>query len=79
MAIKPNYEKIENWEFYPSDIMIEYKQCIDEGLDVEKYKELFEAVSKLPHDEIANDLGDTLFKIVSNAPMKSVPNASIRS
>lgn len=71
MSIKPNYEKIENWEFYPADIMIEYKQCIDEGLDVEKYKELFEAVSKLPQDEIANDLGDTLFKIVLNAPMRA--------
>lgn len=71
MSIKPNYEKFENWEFYPADIMIEYKQCIDEGLDVEKYKELFEAVSKLPQDEIANDLGDTLFKIVLNAPMRA--------
>lgn len=71
MSIKLNYEKIENWEFYPADIMIEYKQCIDEGLDVEKYKELFEAVSKLPQDEIANDLGDTLFKIVLNAPMRA--------
>lgn len=71
MSIKPNYEKMDGCEFYPADIMIEYKQCIDEGLDVEKYKELFEAVSKLPHDEIANDLGDTLFKIVSNAPMRA--------
>lgn len=71
MSIKPNYEKMDGCEFYPSEIMFEYSQCIDEGLDVEKYKELFEAVSKLPHDEIAHDLGDTIFKIVSNAPMRS--------
>ncbi len=71
MSIKPNYEKMDGCEFYPADIMVEYKQCIDEGLDIEKYKELFEAVSKLPHDEITNDLGDTIFKIVSNAPMKA--------
>ncbi len=49
MSIKPNYEKIDGCEFYPADIMVEYKQSIDEGLDIEKYKELFEAVSKLPH------------------------------
>lgn len=71
MAIKPNYEKIDGCEFYPADIMYEYKQCIDEGLDIEKYKELFEAVSKLPHDEITHDLGDTIFKIVSGAPMRA--------
>ncbi len=70
MTIKPNYEKIDGCEFYPADIMWEYKQCIDEGLDIEKYKELFEAISRLPHDEIADDLGDTIFKIISNAPIK---------
>ncbi len=71
MSIKPDYEKIDGCEFYPADIMCEYKQCIDEGLDIEKYKELFEAVSRLPHDEITNDLGDTIFKIVSDAPMRA--------
>ena len=71
MSIKPNYEKMDGCEFYPADIMVEYKQSVDEGLDVEKYKELFEAVSKLPHDEITNDLGNTIFKIVSNAPMRA--------
>ncbi len=71
MSIKPNYEKMDGCDFYPADIMVEYKQCTDEGLDIEKYKELFEFVSKLSRDEIANDLGDVIFKIVSEAPMRA--------
>ena len=33
---------------YTNDIMIEFKQCMDEGLDVKPYKTLFEAVAKMP-------------------------------
>lgn len=71
MKIIPDYEKAEGCEFYPADIMAEYQQCIDEGLDIEKYRELFEFVSKLPQDEISNDLGDVIFKIVSSAPIRA--------
>lgn len=71
MSIKPNYEKMDGCNFYPADIMVEYKQCIDEGLDIEKYKELFEFVSKLPQDEISDDLGDVIFKIISGAPTRA--------
>lgn len=70
MVIKPDYEKLDGCEFYPADIMVEYKQCVDEGLDIEKYKELFEFVSKLPKNEIAYDLGNTIFKIVTSAKQK---------
>lgn len=71
MSIKPNYEKMDGCNFYPADIMVEYKQCTDEGLDIEKYKELFEFVSKLSQDEISDDLGDVIFKIISEAPMRA--------
>lgn len=64
---KPRYSKIHNWEFYASDILVEYEQSIEEGLDIEAYKDLFSAVSKLPKDEIKKELGDVLFKIVSKA------------
>ena len=56
MVVKPDYEKIHDWKFYTSDILVEYEQSVDEGLDIEKYKDLFEAVSKLPKDEIKNCL-----------------------
>ena len=68
--MKPNYEAIPNWEFYASDILTEYQQAIDEGIDVEEYKELFVAVSKLPKGETKKRFGDILFDVVSNAQRK---------
>ena len=68
--IKPLYKNIHDWEFYASGIMDEYKQSTDEGLDIEQYKNVFEAVDKLPKDEIKNDLANVLQKIVINADIK---------
>ena len=65
--MKPKYSGMPDWEFYPSAIITEYKQSVDEGLDIEKYKDLFFAVSKLPKDKIKKNLGDVLFEIVNNA------------
>lgn len=69
--IKPQYSSIHNWESYSSALTDEYNQCIDEGLDIEKYKMLFEVVSMLPKDEIKKKLSDILFEIVLNAGQKS--------
>ena len=68
--IKPTYANIHDWEFYSSHIQTEYRQSIEEGLDVEVYADLFTAVSLLPKDETKKKLGDTLFDIVANAPQK---------
>ena len=65
--VKPEYSKMADWEFYPSNILTEYEQSVDEGLDVEMYQDLFSAVSRLPKDETKKKLGDVLFEIVKNA------------
>lgn len=70
MSVKPNYEKYNGSEFYPTDAYLEYVQSVEEGLDIAEYKELFEAVDKLPKGEIKNDLGDVLYKIVSEAKIR---------
>ena len=69
-VMKPQYSNLHDWEFYASDITTEYRQSVEEGLDIEKYKALFEAVSRLPKDEIKKKLGDVLFEVVSNAKQK---------
>jgi len=68
--IKPQYANIHDWEFYSSNLMIEYTQSIEEGLDIETYKDVFVAVSKLPKDETKKKLGDTLLEVVINAKQK---------
>ena len=69
-VIKPQYQNLHDWEFYSSSLMTEYRQSVEEGLDVEAYKDLFAAVSRLPKDEIKKKLGDVLFDVVVSAPMK---------
>lgn len=69
--IKPQYSSIPYWESYSSNLTEEYRQCIDEGLDIEKYKMLFEAVSTLPKDEIKKKLSDIIFEIVLNAKQRN--------
>lgn len=70
IEIKPQYQNAHDWEFYASNLQTEYQQSIDEGLDLEQYKDLFSAVSLLPKNEIKAKLGDVLFKIVTNAKKK---------
>ena len=36
---KIDYNNIEGLNRYPQDLLQEYNQCIEEGLDVEKYKD----------------------------------------
>ena len=66
-AVKPHYPNMQEWEFYASNLLDEYKQSIAEGLDVERYKELFHFVATLPSSEHKKKLGDVLFEIVSTA------------
>ncbi len=68
--IKPRYANIHDWEFYSSHIQTEYRQCIEEGLDLEPYADLFAATARLPKDETKKKLGDVLFDLVSTASAK---------
>ena len=65
--IKPQYQNLEIWEFYSSYILNEYRQSIEEGLDIEQYSEVFKAVELLPKNEIKKKLGDVLFSVISGA------------
>ncbi len=70
MKIKPDYANMGEWEFYCNDIEHEYKQCFDEGMDIEKYKDIFSAVKNLPKTEIRKKFADVLFEAVCNAPIR---------
>ncbi len=65
--IKPKYVNMHDWEEYSANLLTEYSQSIDEGLDLKVYKETFAAVSRLPKDEIKKKLGDILFEAALNA------------
>ena len=69
-TIKPQYQNIHDWEFYSTDLMLEYQQSVDEGLDIERYKEVFSSISMLPKGEVKQKFGDVLFDIVMSAKQK---------
>lgn len=68
--IKPQYQNVHDWEFYSANLLTEYEQSMDEGLDVEPYQAVFSAVAQLPKNEIKKKFGDILFEIVSNAKQR---------
>ena len=46
-----DYDSPAWWEFYSDDILTEYVQSYEEGLDVAHLKEVFESVSKMKRSE----------------------------
>lgn len=68
--IKPQYQSMHDWELYSSHLLDEYRQSAEEGLYIEQYKGLFEAVSNLPLNETREKLGDILFSVILNAEQR---------
>lgn len=54
--LKPQYKNLHDWEFYASNLKTEYQQSMEEGLDIEVYKEVFYSVSMLPKVRSRKDL-----------------------
>lgn len=66
-TLKPKYANLHPWESYSSNLLTEYQQSIEEGLDIKAYADVFAAVSRLPQNEAKKKFGDILFEIVLNA------------
>ena len=69
-ALQPNLEQIHFWELYEEDLMVEYTQSVEEGLDVAHLEELMKAVSKLPRSPHKQELGTTIFHMISEAKQR---------
>ena len=65
--IVPDYSQIHYWELYTADLWNEYRQSFDEGADIEKHKNLFEEIAKLPNGNIKEKFGDAIFEMITNA------------
>lgn len=60
----PKYANLHPWELYSEDLTVEYRQSIEEGLDISAYEELFRVVAKTPRGENKDRIADVLFDIV---------------
>ena len=52
------------WGNYASELMTEYQQSIEEGLDISAYENMFKEASRLPDSEEKAKIADALFNIV---------------
>ena len=62
--IKIDHNHVEGFNRYASDIMAEYNQSIEEGLDIEKHKALFESVAAMRSGEMKTKLSELIFETV---------------
>jgi len=69
-APKPDYSMQHNWENYAKELSVEYRQCIEEGKDVEKYEGLFTAAGNMEAGELKDRLADIIYEIVTKAPVR---------
>lgn len=69
--MKIDYNNVDGFNRYPSDLQTEYIQSIEEGLDIEKHKPLFDAVSAMKNGEEKTRMSDVIFDIVANAKIRS--------
>ena len=69
-TIAPNYSDMVSAAF-SDELSVEYIQSYDEGLDIEQYKDLFDAVDKMPKGANRDKMADVLFDIVLNAPLRA--------
>lgn len=69
--VLPAYDKAELWGQYCDQLLTEFRQSTDEGLDISAYGKLFEAADAMPAGREKSELADILFRIVRKAPVKS--------
>ena len=48
LKLEPAYGKQGWWESYAGELLVEYRQCLEEGKVIEKYQHLFDAVNQMP-------------------------------
>ena len=65
-----NYNDDKDFDHYPKNLMTEYKQSVEEGLDIEEHKALFESVAAMENGEIKEQMSDLIFKLVMKAKIR---------
>ncbi len=64
----PDYAKMPNWELYSRNAETEYRQCVEEGLDVAGLKARFDEMAACTDAAKAVELGNALFEAVCELP-----------
>ncbi len=69
-SIAPDYVNNMEWKSYANSLDSEYLQSTEEGLDIERYKDLFDSVKNMPYSKQREDIADSIFSIVADAEIR---------
>ncbi|MBO5109214.1 MAG: ADP-ribosylglycohydrolase family protein [Clostridia bacterium] len=69
--IKPDPKAGQWWEVYADEMRTEYRQSMEEGLDIERYAGLFEEVAKMESCSVKDALADALYQLIRTAPIRA--------
>lgn len=64
------YEKLGDWNFYPCQLDVEFTQCLEEGLDIEPYRDLLFSIFSMPNSAEKEKAADALFDLICELPMR---------
>ena len=65
-----NPEYFHIWEHYAAELKTEYQQSLEEGLDIEQYKELFDAAINLKDSPTKEKIASVLNELVNDLPLR---------
>lgn len=66
-TLRPAYAELHPWELYSEYLNTEFRQCTEEGLDIDAYEDVFTGIAKLPRGHHKTALANVLFDIVNTA------------
>ena len=67
---RKSYDRMHEWDLYAKQLPTEWRQSLEEGLDIAQYRSLFDAVIALPLDEKKEQLCEVLYQIVRDAQIR---------
>ena len=71
VKLEPAYGHQGWWESYAEDLMVEYRQCEEEGKAIEPYRALFENVHQMPPSAYKARMADVLFDLQQSLPARA--------
>ncbi|MBQ8404151.1 MAG: ADP-ribosylglycohydrolase family protein [Clostridia bacterium] len=71
-VMNPSMEKLKkNGNSYAEQLFGEYRQCYDEGLDVEPYQKVFFAIRRMPLCKEREEMANLLQNVIHKLPMRA--------
>lgn len=70
-VLAPAYDIPAAGDRYAEHLDTEFRQCMEEGLEVASYQKLFEAILEMPRGKEKDDMAEAAFRLICKAEIRS--------